>query len=171
MAEFGEKLKNVLTRSAKFIGRTANTTAKATKYKVNEMTALNKRRELIGELGKKVYELCEQGLVLPAEGNEIVEQIKKLDEDLNTLRSEHAAEKAAAAEQHAMEKAARATEKAAAKAAEAIDKSTAPVEVEVPADEPAAEIPAEAPAAPALEVESEEAAEPKTATEVPTLNV
>ena len=49
MSDFNVKLKAILNRSAKFIGRTANTTAKAAKYKVNEISALNKRRELVAD--------------------------------------------------------------------------------------------------------------------------
>ena len=165
MSDFGMKLKEMLGRSAKFIGRTANSTAKTAKYKVNEISTLNQRRELIADLGKKVFALCEQGLVLPDEANEIVAQIKKLDEELDALRANHTAEKAAAAEQHAMEKAARASEKAAAKAAEAIEKSTAAVQVDAPTVE---EMPTQAPT---LELDNEEAVEAESKTDVPTLEV
>lgn len=171
MSDFGTKLKDLLGRGAKFIGRTANSTAKATKYKVNEISALNQRRELMSELGKKVYALCEQGLTLPAEANDIVAQIKKLDEELDALRANHTAEKAAAAEQHALEKAARASERAAAKAAEAIEKSTAAVQVDAPDinDVPVQTPADEAPVAPTLELDIEKAAEPEKQTDVPTL--
>ena len=171
MSDFSVKLKNFLGRSAKFIGRTANTTVQATKYKVNEISAMNKRRELVVDLGKKVLELCGNGLVLPEEAATIVEQINQLDAELNTMRADRAAEKAAAAEQHAMEKAARATEKAAAKAAEAIEKSTAPVTSNVPdIEQPVAASAEEAPA-PTLELDIDEATVADANTEVPTLNV
>ena len=164
MSDFNVKLKAILNRSAKFIGRTANTTAKAAKYKVNEISALNKRRELVADLGKKVFDLCSNGLVLPEDANVIVEQINQIDAELNILRADHAAEKAAAAEQHAMEKAARASEKAAAKAAEVY---SAPVEMTEPVQDAADE----APVAPTLEIEPEQVDDAETNNEVPTLNV
>ena len=172
MADFTNTLKTVLSRSAKFIGRSANTAAKATKYKVNEITTMNKRRELVHELGEKVVALCDNGLILPAEANEIVVHIKALEGELNMLRSDHAAEKAAAAEQHALEKAARATEKAAAKAAAAIEMSTAAVNVEAPVVEIPAEKPEKTPNTPVLEVDIESAMESfNEVKDVPTLNV
>ena len=119
MSDFSKTMKDLLSRSAKFIGRTFHSAASETKYKANELSLNNKRRELIHELGKKVLELSAAGHVLPAEATEIISQINKLDGDMNVLRNDHAAKKAAAAEQYAMEKAARATEKAAAQAAAA----------------------------------------------------
>lgn len=157
MSDFSNKLKNVLVCSAKFIGKTANTAVKAGKYKMNELTGVSKRRDLINELGSKVFELSQNGLELPSEAAELVRQILVIDGELETLRADHAAQKAAAAEQHAAEKAARAAEKAAAKAAAAIEKSTEPVAVDLPdAEAPTAEI----------EVSSAETTE-----DVPTLKV
>ena len=106
---------------------------------------------------------------LPAEVAEIVSQIAALDGDLETLRSTHAAEKAAAAEKHAAEKAARAAEKAAAKAA-AAQQASAPVATEQPQEA----APAEAPVMDA-ETEADEetvcADETDETEDVPTLNV
>ncbi len=171
MADFTNTVKDVLARSARFIGRTFNTAASETKYKANELSLNNKRRELVAELGKKVLELTANGLELPQEAADIVQQINTLESNLNILRNDHAAQKAAAAEQYAMEKAARATEKAAAKAAAAIEKSTAPVEMNAPVEAVSAEHEDAAPAAPALELDIEAAAEDETKTDVPTLNV
>ena len=168
MSDFAVKMKELLVRSAKFIGRIADATAKATRYKLNEISVLNKRRELIANLGKEVFALCEQGLSLPEKANEIVVEIKQLDEALEVLRANHSAEKAAAAEQHAMEKAARTTEKATAKVAEAIDKSTSTVQGEMPIDTEIADD--EATAAPVLEMDIDKAAE-ETESEIPTLNL
>lgn len=177
MSDFNSKLKDILSSSAKFIGKTADSAAKATKYKMNELSNLSKRRDLISELGAKVFELSNAGLELPADAAEIVKQIVALDVELNALRADHAAQKAAAAEQHAAEKAARAAEKAAAKAAAAVQKGTAPVEIELseteaPADE--AHTVNEEEAVPTLDVEEATPAtadEKPEAPEVPTLNV
>ncbi len=177
MSDFATSLKNILTKGAKFVGKTANSAAKATKYKMDEMSTLGKRRELISALGEKVFELTKQGLALPEEASCLVEQLNAVETDLNALRADHAAQKAAAAEKEAAEKAARAAEKAAAKAAAAIEKSTAPVEPEIPAaayemapdpDEPTvceAEVPT-------LEVEQNaDASDDIADNEIPTLNV
>lgn len=171
MSDFVNTMKELLNRSAKFIGRTFNAAASETKYKANELNLTNKRRELVTELGKKVLELSSAGLVLPAEADEIVHQIVKLDGDLNSLRNEHAAQKAAAAEQHAMEKAARATKKAAAQTAAAIEKSTAAVEVETPAVEVNPEMDQAETETPILEVDMEEADKAEIKSDVPTLQV
>ena len=171
MSDFSKTMKDLLSRSVKFIGRTFHSAASETKYKANELSLNNKRRELIHELGKKVLELSAAGHVLPAEANEIISQINKLDGDMNVLRNDHAAKKAAAAEQYAMEKAARATEKAAAQAAAAIEKGTASVEVEPPVVEVNAEVTDDKPVAPALELDIEEAVEEVNKNEVPTLNI
>lgn len=136
MADFSTTFKYVVTKSAKFIGKTASTAVKATKYKLKEMDVLGKRRDLLKDLGDKVYELTANGLVLPEEAAEIVRQLTEVDMQLNTLRAEHAAQKAAEAERKATEKAARAAEQAAAKTAAAIELSTEPVAMEVPEVQP-----------------------------------
>ena len=169
MSDFRVKLKDFLGRSAKFIGRTANTTAKATKYKYNEISAMTKRRELVNDLGKKVLELYNSDMNLPFEAADLIEQIRQLDAELSTLRAEHAAEKAAAAQQHAMRKAALAAERTAAQAADMIDQCTAPVKVDVAETVQPVVTSTEDAAVPTLELDIEKAAEPES--EVPTLNV
>ena len=163
MNDFGMKVKDFLSTSAKFVGKTANTAAKATKYKMDELTSLSKRRDLISELGAKVFELSANGVELPAELADLLNQIKLLDCELEALRADHAAQKAAAAEKHAAEKAARAAEKAAAKASCAVEEGNAPVQVEIPEEESVV---------PTIDVESdEETASEDEENEVPTLNV
>ena len=170
MADFMTTIKQSVNRGAKMIARNAKKLAKAAKFKTREMSDLRKRRKLISDLGEMVYNMTNEGLVLPVDAAELVKEITLLDSDLNVLRSDRAAQKAADAQLRAAEKAARAAEKAAAKTAAAIEMSTAPVGVEIPE----AEVPAAAPAAeeseaPMLDlpVEVENAEE----TEVPTLNV
>lgn len=170
MSDFSKNLKEVLSRSAKFVGRTTNTLVSATKFKTNELSTMSKRRDLISELGAKVYELSLNGFALPEEASELVKQIAVLDNELVVLRADHAAQKAAAAQQQAEEKAARAAEKAAAKAAEAIEKCTAPVAVAIPETEAVADVTAmpEAEAAPVLDVQQPETDD---ISDSPTLNV
>lgn len=168
MSDFGVKIKGILSTSAKFVSKTATSAAKATKYKMDELSTLSKRRDLISDLGAKVYELSKSGLELPADAAELVKQIIALEGDLESMRADHAAQKAAAAEQHAAEKAARAAEKAAAKAAAASEQGTTPMEVELPEVQMPA---AEAVVVPTLDVEETAAPEEASETDVPTLNV
>ncbi len=172
MSDFVKTMKALLTRGAKGAARTACCVAKETKFKANEMSELGKKRELLSELGAKVYDLSQNGLVLPAEAAEIVQQLTALDRNLFSLRANHSAEKAAQAQQRAAEKAARAAEKAAAQTAAAIQMSIAPVEVGIPADKPAADTfdSEEAPACPALDIEAVSSEKPADS-EIPTLNV
>lgn len=158
MTDINAKLKNILCTSAKFVGKTADSAAKATKFKMNELTTLGKRRDLISDLGAKVYELSQNGLELPADAMILISQIQILDAELETMRADHAAQKAAA-------KAARAAEKAAAKGNNGTTDST-PLEVELPE----AEMP-DVVVVPTLDVE--EAAEEESADDknVPSLDI
>lgn len=167
MADFADNMKTVLNKSVKYIGRMFNTAASETKYKANEISIKNKRRELVTELGLKILEIAGNGFELPQDAAEIVSKINKLDNDMNILQNDHAAKKAAAAEQQAMEKAARATEKAAAKTAAAIEKSTAAVDVDASVTNEAVE----PLTAPVLNVEETETKASESKAEVPTLEL
>lgn len=173
MADFSTTMKNVVSVSVKFIVNTAKTAAKAIKFKMDEMSNLSKRRDLIGQLGDKVFELSNKGVQLPDEIIEIVGNIVQLDGELAIMRARRAADKVAAAEQHAAEKAARATEKAAAKSAAVIDKSTQTVEIEVPEAPAAADIEEmeESAAVPVMNIHVEQEENKAEEETVPTLNV
>ena len=113
MSDFTKMMKTALQSSVKFIVRTAKSAAQSAKYKMNEMSTMSKRRELINDLGEKVYALACQGNVLPEALNTAISQISALDENLTALRANHAAQKATAAQKVAEEKAERAAKKAA----------------------------------------------------------
>lgn len=169
MADFMSSFKQTMTRGTKMVCRNAKKLAETIKFKTHEMSDLRKRRTLIRDLGELVYKLSNDGFVLPVEAAELAKEITLLDSDLNVLRTDHAAQKAAAAQLRAAEKAAFAAEKAAAKTAAAIEKSTAPVQVDItdsmiPVTAPAAE-----PEAPSLDLPVE--AEESENAEVPTLNL
>lgn len=179
MSDFINTFKNIILRGAKLIGSVAGSVTKDIKFKISEMRELGKRRELISELGAKVYMLSKNGFELPEEGRDLVNQIASLDNDLDVLRTGHAEEKAAAAQQRAAEKAARAAEKAAAKAASAAGKSTYTFEMDfsetetpVAENSAATETTPDAPAVPTLDVEDASSAEEQPAdNEIPTLHV
>lgn len=125
MADFATTLKNVLNDGVKFVSKAAAGVASATRYKMNELDNVSHRREAISELGEKVYGLYQAGVELPEEVLPLVNEIRAIDEGLDAMRSNRAAEKAAAAEEKAAAKVARAEERAAAKAAAAEAKAAA----------------------------------------------
>lgn len=131
MAKFWEILKRIISYVVKFIVKTGKAATQAVKYKLEELNYISKRREMILELGEKVCELNRQGMNLPEEVAQIVQQIAASDAELAQLRADHAAQKVAAAAQHAAEKAERAAAKAAEKSEAVIRESTAPVEVDL----------------------------------------
>lgn len=139
MSNFAETLKGILTEGAKAVSGAAKNVASATRYKMSEMDSVSRRREAISELGEKVYGLFEAGVSLPEEIVPLVNEIRALDDGLDSLRTDRAAEKAAAASAAAAEKAARAQvraeAKAAAKAAKAAEKAAAAEEAAPAAEE------------------------------------
>lgn len=148
MANFAETLKEILADGAKVVSRTAKGIASATRYKMSEMDSISRRREAISELGEKVFGLYEAGVELPEEIVPLVNEIRALNEGLDVLRNDRAAEKAAAHEAAAAEKAARAQVRAEAKAAAKAAKASAA--------EAAAEVEAEVEEeAPVIEFETE----------------
>ena len=106
MSDIKNTMKNALKCSARFIGKTANTAVQATKFKVNEVSAKNKRREMVTALGEKVFALASEGAAVPAELNELIGQIKAVNENIDALRADYAAKKAANAHKYAAEKSA-----------------------------------------------------------------
>lgn len=153
MANFADTLKDILKDGAKAVSKAAKSVAGATRYKMNEMDNISRRREAISELGEKVFSLYEAGVELPEEIVPLVNEIRALDEGLDTLRSDRATEKANAAEANAAEKAARAQARAEAKAAAKAAKAAAKAEAEAAAA--AAEAAEEDEDAPVIEFEPE----------------
>ncbi len=145
MADMKMTLKNLWTQGVKVVNKAASGLASATRYKMDEMGGVSRRRELIAELGEKVYVLSQTGVELPEEVAPMIKEITDLEANLAELRSDHAAAKAAAAEAAAADKAARAAERAEAKAAAAEAKAAAKAEAEAAA----------AAATPVLDVEPE----------------
>lgn len=136
MSDFTNKLSTVLKKCVKIVASGAKTLINNIRFWTEELSNRSKRRDLIKELGLKALELSQNGADFPLEMNELVKQIVQLDMELDTLKTAHAVQKAAAAEKHAAEKAARAAEKAAS----VIEQSTAAVDIEIPETVPVAEI-------------------------------
>ena len=73
------------------IGNTAGNIASNTRYKVNEMTLLNRRREILSDFGARAYDLWQKGEVFPEELAQQLQELSQVDIQLNALRMERLA--------------------------------------------------------------------------------
>ena len=83
-----DKAKQLWIKSMKSIGDTATNIANNTKFKVDEMTLQNRRRELMGDLSHAVYTLWMKGTEFPPELTKMLEELQQLDDRLNDMRTE-----------------------------------------------------------------------------------
>ena len=72
----------------KAIGNTAASIANNTRYKVDEVTIQNRRREVLGDLANKAYALWLKGETFPEPMTRMLQELKQLDEQLNDIRAE-----------------------------------------------------------------------------------
>lgn len=89
MADIKKGLKDFWIKGMEALGNTASNLASNTKYKVNEMNLVNRRREILNGFGAKAYELWQKGVAFPAELETELQELNKLDIQLNELRMEH----------------------------------------------------------------------------------
>ena len=82
------KAKELWIKSMKTVGNAAASIANNTKYKVDEMTLQNRRRELAGDLSSTLYALWMKGEKFPAELTKMLEELQELDDRLNDMRAE-----------------------------------------------------------------------------------
>lgn len=161
--------KNFLVHCAKSVAAFAKKLAKDVKFKTGEWSNLSKRRDLVSELGERVYSLSRNGIALPEAVDVLIEQLNSIDKTLDDLREGHAAETTAFAEKRAAEKVARTAEKnvraanrAAAKAAAAEKKEAESLE--------SIQQEADAPQVPTMEMPEEDEKE-SAESEAPTLEI
>ena len=83
-----DKAKLLWIKSMKTIGNTAANIANNTKFRVDEMTLQNRRRELSVDLSNTVYAMWLKGTEFPPELTKILEELQKLDDRLNDMRAE-----------------------------------------------------------------------------------
>lgn len=83
-----DRVKSLWIRGMKAVGNTAASIANNTRYKVDEVTIQNRRREVLGDLAQKTYALWLKGENFPEAMNRMLEELKKLDEQLNDMRAE-----------------------------------------------------------------------------------
>ena len=87
-----DKAKLLWINGMKTIGNTATNIANNTKYKVDEMTLQNRRRELSGDLSNAVYAMWLKGTEFAPEITKMLTEMQQLDERLNDMRAERYAQ-------------------------------------------------------------------------------
>ena len=83
-----DRFKSLWIRGMKAVGNTAASIANNTRYKVDEVTIQNRRREVLSDLAQKAYALWLKGEAFPEEMNRMLEELNTLDEQLNDMRAE-----------------------------------------------------------------------------------
>lgn len=82
-----EKAKSLWLKSMEAVGNTAANIASNTKYKVDEVTLQNKRREVMNDLAGKTYSLWLKGTHFPDELGKMLNELQQLDDQLNDMRA------------------------------------------------------------------------------------
>jgi len=88
MAEIGKSLKGIWLKSMEAISNTASSIASNTKFKVDEMNIVNRRREILSDFGARCYELWQKGETFPEPVDALLRELSDLDEALNNIRME-----------------------------------------------------------------------------------
>ena len=83
-----ERAKALWIRGMKAVGNTAANIANNTRYKVDEVTIQNRRREVFNDLAHKAYALWLKGESFPETMDSMLRELKQLDEQLNDIRAE-----------------------------------------------------------------------------------
>ena len=125
MSEFSAKLKDVFEDGIRIVNEAATAVANSTRYKLDELDRISRRREAIGELGEKVYALYCAGAEMPEEALPLLTELASLEEGLQNLRTEYAEQKLADKQRKQEDAAARKEQRAAEKAARAAAKLAA----------------------------------------------
>lgn len=87
MANIRDKAKAVWLKGMEAIGNTAANIANNTKYKVDEVTLQNRRREVMNDLAGKTYSLWLKGIHFPDELTKMLNELQQLDDQLNDMRA------------------------------------------------------------------------------------
>lgn len=86
MADIGKTLKSAWIKGMEAIGSAANNIASNTKYKMDEMNIINRRREILSDFGARAYEMWQKGTSFPEELEIQLRELNELDTRLNELR-------------------------------------------------------------------------------------
>ncbi|MBQ9251813.1 MAG: hypothetical protein IJ188_04170 [Clostridia bacterium] len=91
MADLGSSIKGIWLKGMEAIGNTASNIATNTKSKVDEMNLVNRRAEILKDFGNQAYALWLKGEHFPEELANQLQELQKLDDQLNDLRAERLA--------------------------------------------------------------------------------
>ena len=86
--EFRDRVKSLWIKGMKAVGNTAASIANNTRYKVDEVTIQNRRREILNDLAHKTYALWLKGEAFPESMTRMLNELKRLDEQMNDRRAE-----------------------------------------------------------------------------------
>lgn len=88
MADLKTSLKQAWLKTMETVGNAASNIASTTRQRLDEMNLINRRREILSNLGNHAYEMWQKGVSLPSPLKELLEELSQVDEELNTLRAE-----------------------------------------------------------------------------------
>ena len=88
MADIRSAVKNLWMKGMEAVGNTASNIASNTRFKVDEMNLLNRRKEILSDFGEKAYALWQKGESFPEELKILLAELEELDEKLNDMRAE-----------------------------------------------------------------------------------
>ena len=86
--EMKERVKSLWIKGMKAVGNTAASIANNTRYKVDEVTIQNRRREVLNDLAHRTYALWLKGEEFPESMAKMLLELKALDEQMNDMRAE-----------------------------------------------------------------------------------
>lgn len=88
MAQFGNKVKLTVLKGMEAIGQGASNLASNAQQRLQELNLDNQRRELLNAFPLKAYELWQKGESLPQPLDEMMKELKEVDERLNLIRAQ-----------------------------------------------------------------------------------
>ena len=104
-AIFGENVKAAILKGIEAIGKGASTLAEGAQKKLDEINLESRRREILNEIPKCVRALYEQGIDLPEELMNLLNELGELDEKLKAVRPQPAPAEETAVDQEEPEEA------------------------------------------------------------------
>ena len=137
MAQFGNKVKLTVLKGMEALGQGASNLASHAQQRLQELNLDNQRRELLNAFPLKAYELWQKGESLPQPLEEMLKELKDVDERLNLIRAQRFAKLEEKKQQNAEpspegasedEAVTEETAEEASSAAETEDESAAPLE-------------------------------------------
>ena len=88
MAQFGNKIKLTVLKGMEAIGQGASNLASSAQQRLQELNLENQRRELLNAFPLKAYELWQKGESFPQPLEDMLAELKSVDERLNLARAQ-----------------------------------------------------------------------------------